>query len=706
MAVQATSSAADDRSGLDAVVRIVARVGGGQEVFLGTGTVVARRHVVTCRHVVVEHDPFGQTLGALRQDLGVGLASGECLAVEATRVEPSLDLAILTMAEAVDVDEPVFVTRITRDTEPRLRAQSFAAYGYRQAHDAPELWDHELSHLALLSSYRRGNDTMAQLQLSGGLPAGTSGGPVLLNREGTFYFLGTVYLGGERSATSRLIMADDVLLFVTETGVAAVRTIDAADLFCRIVPARNRRAAMRTALAVLGLVTVASIATAAIDWTPSILNEVARVEDDMTVEPALPLPQMPSIAVLPFEGLGEKKALRDLSVGTTDSLSAALSKVSELFVISNDAVMLAASKKEAPAHIANGLGVQYALKGSVQQSGERLRISAQLLDMTAGASIWAGTHDGPLDEIFELQDRLIQDIVAALDLELSPAAKAAISRPETTSTTAYRFFVRGMDLLRRNVVGALALAVDSFEAAIELDPGYGRAHAGLVEAYWASADNGRYRNLGLNSAADARIEAGIRLGDALQHPTALAFRVASEMHLMHRRYTKALATAERALALDPNDPDAHIALARTLIFAGRPEQALPHIERAMRLNPRISVTISDAAVQATTSAPAGYLVTLGLARFGTERFRAAASLFERAITQDPNAITAAVPLAAAYGHLGELDHARAALDRLIDNRSAVIGRRPTLAEEQRAWPFKNVIDLTRLVDGLRIAGLT
>ena len=689
------------------VVRVLGNGGSERLVFLGTGMVIGPRHVLTCRHVVLETAPFGQLTNAAYPTLLIELPDDRRISVRSPLIDQARDLALLELVEPIDADIPPFLSNLTQAIESKLRSSSLIAYGYAQSGQDGELWHHHVSNLALLPSYRKDAETMAQLQLSGGLPIGTSGGPVLLHSGSKFYFLGTVYLGGERSATSRLIMADSVAEFLDDHGLLNVQCVDfgktlAPGRLSKLGSSLNRTWAWKIPALTIGIALfVSAYSYFGVDQVPTIeLTELAS-ESKMV----LPLPDEPSVVVLPFHNLSGDQEHEYFARGLVETLSTDLSKIAGLFIVAQAAVSAQGNVPLSIKRAAEELGVRYVLQGSMQRSDQQLRINIKLIDSLNGSQLWAERYDGTIQDVFELQDRVTFGVAEALNVRVSSAERGAVSTGATTSASAYDWFLKGTDRLRDRVPERLAEAANALESAIQIDPGYGNAHAALAETYWESAKNNSFKELGLASPPVARLEAGRRLNSALRHPTALAHRVASDWHLSYRRHSEAVGEAERSLALDPNDPEAHIALARSLIFTGRPEEALPHIEQAMRLNPRFSVIVSDKVVQATTTAPASYLVTLGLANLGLERFETAATLFERALDQNPQIYVAAGPLAATYAHLGRLEEAQNALERLQKGRRLSLGRDAEISDELNAWPYRLSKDITRLQEGLRRAGL-
>ncbi|MEM7022788.1 MAG: tetratricopeptide repeat protein [Pseudomonadota bacterium] len=692
------------------VVRVLAGRSEEPALFLGSGTAIDETHVLTCKHVITQHDPLGRPTSTFRHGLAVACVDGAQVAVRRSLVDENLDLAILELERPVGIGAPTIVSGLARALEPRLKALPLVVVGYAEVGGEAEPWQHEVNHLVLLSSYRTGADTLMQLQLSGGLPVGTSGGPVLVWIGNQWLYLGTVFLGGERAATSRVLMADSVIAFLRGIGLGDLRRIDAA----KVLNADRREASRRRARrlpaplrwATIPMAIIALLGGAYGVWHFWSDNALARVEPASLDKMLLPLPNVPSIAVLPFISLTGDHEGEAFAGAITEALITDLSKVSGLFVIARDAVLAYAGNDTPPNRVAEELGAQYLLEGSIQRGAGKLTVHAQLIDMIGGRQQWGEQYDGLAHDVLTIQDDIALSVVEAVEASMTPTERAALAEGETTSISAFDWFVRGADQLRESWRTSLGEPAEAFKHAVTLDPGYGRAYAALASTYWEGAESGRYKELGVDNLLQARAEAGRWLDLALQNPTSLAHQLSSTMHLMNRRHDEAIADAGYALELSPNDPDSHIALARALIFAGRPAEALPHIERAMRLNPRFTVVVSDTAIQATTSAPTSYLVTLGLALFGMERWESAVSLFERVLVQDPDTWEAAAPLAAAYAHLDQPEEAATALARLVDGQRSMLGRDPSIIDALQAWPYRQPADATRLFDGLRSAGLS
>jgi len=336
--------------------------------------------------------------------------------------------------------------------------------------------------------------------------------------------------------------------------------------------------------------------------------------------------------------------------------------------------------------LAEDLGVRYVLEGSVRRAGDQVRINAQLIDATTGGHLWADRYDGSVADIFALQDKVTEMIVEALALNLTDSEQVEIARDETQNVDAREAFQIGWEDYLRFNPDDNAKAIPYFEKAVELDPGYGRAYAALALVYLRSwAMNWHQQSEIRGTQARTRLY----LRDAAIYPTSLASVAASQFHLYFGRNEDALAAAARALALSPNDPEAHLAMAWALIMTGRAEDGVVSIQTAMRLNPRYTSHYSHA---------------LGVAHFALGQLGEAARVLEQALERNPLAIELVPPLAAAYARLGRRNEARAVLSKWEANATDP-ALAPTLVTN--SIPFLYNVEPKRMrelfVDGVRLA---
>lgn len=411
-------------------------------------------------------------------------------------------------------------------------------------------------------------------------------------------------------------------------------------------------------------------------------NEPATME-----RMAFPIPDKPSIAVLPFTNMSELPEQEFFVDGMTDDLITDISKISGLFVIARNSVFTYKDKPVKVRQVAEELGVHYVMEGSVQRVGKQVRINAQLIDATTGGHVWAERYDGSLDDVFAMRDKITQRIVAALSVTLLDREKFSGDRAETDSVEAYDAFLRGWTHYRLSTPDDSVKAISYFQTAIEKDTDFGRAHAALAATYWRIYDNNWAKSTGI-AYADALEKTELHLEEALKNPTPLAHRTAAKEYFYFRRWDEAMIQAERALALDPNDPSGYEAMGTLLINLGRPAEGLDYIKKAMRLDPQ-----SD------------YLYRLGEAQFHLERYDEAADTLLRATRLNPQDEWNYFLLAATYGHLGREAEARDALSRFNQTYHDPADRqRPFRLTDLDTWIFKEEANRERLRQGLRKAG--
>ncbi len=434
------------------------------------------------------------------------------------------------------------------------------------------------------------------------------------------------------------------------------------------------------------------IAVGAAQW----LKPWAPSEEPASVEAmAFPLPDKPSIAVLPFSNMSDDPNQDYFADGMTEDLITDLSKISGLFVISRNSSFSYKGQNVEVRQVAEDLGIRYVLEGSVRRAGDQVRVNAQLIDATTGGHLWADRYDGTISNIFALQDSVTRQIVDALAVSLTAEEKSKQRRPETADPRAYDAFLRGWEHYQKRTPEQYAKALKYFEKAIELDPDYGRAHAAMAWIYWNSSviRGDWYPVIGLGRE-EVKERTQVSLQKAMQDPTPLAYQVASQVLMWRGRFDEAISEAEKAVSLDRNDADSHAALAEALIRGGRPEEALQNVDQARRLDPN-------------NQAWQTYLH--GLAQFGMDQFDAAASSFERAIELDPETFapdplygwcSPCEPLAASYGHLGHSDDMQRMVETLQRYYSGY-----SIQAARYYWPYKKAADLERLLDGLRKAGV-
>jgi adenylate cyclase len=395
----------------------------------------------------------------------------------------------------------------------------------------------------------------------------------------------------------------------------------------------------------------------------------------------LPLPDKPSIVVLPFVNMSEDPKQEYFSDGLTEDLTSALSKISSLFVIARNSAFTYKGKAVKVQDVSKELGVRYVLEGSVRRADNQVRITAQLIDATTGGHLWSERYDRPLQDIFALQDEVVQKIVTTLKLQLTVQEQGILVRKTTDNLAAYDYYLRGRAHFNRFTQEANAQARQLFEKVLELDPQYAEAYAFLGWTY--------FREWSLQWSEDSQaLEQAFALAQkavALDDSLAQAHVTLGAVYLWKKQYDQAIAEAERAIALDSNFAEAYTWLGETLKFAGRPEEAIGLIEKAMRLNPHY---------------PPFYIFQLGEAYRSTGRYEEAMAAYKKALTRNPNILPAHLGLATIYSELGREEEARAEAAEVLR-----INPKYSLEVWRQRSPYKDPAVLERMLAALRKAGL-
>jgi adenylate cyclase len=378
-----------------------------------------------------------------------------------------------------------------------------------------------------------------------------------------------------------------------------------------------------------------------------------KVEAAAIERMAFPLPDKPSIAVLPFTNMSNDTEQEYFVDGLTEDLITDISKVSGLFVIARNSVFTYKGKAVKVRQVAEELGVRYVVEGSVRRVGNQVRITAQLIDATTGGHLWAERYDGSLQDIFALQDQVTRKIVSALKISLTGDEAAQQAQHSTDNAGAHDAFLQGWAHYRLGSRADLVRSIPYLEEAVRLDPGYADAHAVLATVYWDAIENDWVFDLGIPSfEVEDRVNHHLEV--AITTPNLLAHALQSRIYLSLDFPGKAVREAEIAVALDPNSASAYAALANTLILTNRPQEGLDAIRKAVRLDPHH---------------PPEYLIMLGAAQFGLEQIEAAVTTFERAIRRNPDNEMSLIYLASSYGHLGKLEKAEATIETANDLRA-------------------------------------
>ncbi len=301
---------------------------------------------------------------------------------------------------------------------------------------------------------------------------------------------------------------------------------------------------------------------------------------------ALPLPDKPSIAVLPFTNIGGDARQERLADGITEDLITDLSRYHSLFVIARNSVMTYKGKAVSVQQVGRELGVRFVMEGSIQTNGDRIRVTAQLIDAATDSHVWSDRYDRPLNDIFEVQNEVTQKIAGTLSGmtgTLAAVDAASIRRKPPANLTAYDYYVQGQELHYKETKDDVAKAEGLLKKAIELDPQfarayYGLAHVYLTQAYYGFSDED-------TTVLFERAKGLLLKAIALDPNDALTYSLLALNYFALSDFDRGVAVGDKALDLNPNDPDVLFHVSLNLAYIGRAKEAAEMMDRAFRLNP-------------------------------------------------------------------------------------------------------------------------
>ena len=399
---------------------------------------------------------------------------------------------------------------------------------------------------------------------------------------------------------------------------------------------------------------------------------------------ASPVSEKPSIAILPFANMSGDPEQEYFSDGIAEDIITGLSKNRLFFVISRGTSFNYKGAAVGVSRIAEELGVRYVLEGSVRKAGNRVRITAQLSDASAGHQVWAERYDRELEDIFAVQDEITQNIIGAMAPGIMAAEVQRAQRKDASHLDAWDLIMRAHWHIRRFTKDDTVEARGLLNKALELDSSSATALCDLAFANhfeavfgWSDDPAGSFALVG--EAARKAVAADDH--DAFAH-TAFAI-----FELFSNRHDDAVRRLHRAIDLDPNSPFPPGYLGVTYAFGGDRDAALPNLEEAIRLSPRDPLRVI-------------WHIAMGWASLAAERYEEAGEFAKQAIEYNPEFADNYSVLAASYGQLGQRDESRAALDQLLRRLPGL-----TASDARLTRPFKREIDKDRFLEGLVKAGL-
>ena len=412
------------------------------------------------------------------------------------------------------------------------------------------------------------------------------------------------------------------------------------------------------------------------------IEQRKRVEPASVEKMAYPLPDKPSVAVLPFDNLSGNPEDESIADGISDSLITALSKTPKMFVISRNSAFTYKGKPVKVRQVSEEMGVRYVLEGSLQKSNDQLRINVKLIDAIAGNHLWAEKFDRNMQDIFTLQDDITMKIITALQVNLSQGEQANIIAKGTKNLEAYLKVLQGLQHWERVNREGDAMAQKLAKEAISLDPSYPAAY------YLLSRTQFREVLLGTTKSPEMSLELSIenaKKAISLDDSFADAQAHLGWLYTMIRQHDRGIVAAERALALNPNSANTYAYLGTTLNYAGKHEQAIEMFKKSIRLSPIPSVN---------------YLFSLCVACRDNGLYEEGISAAKKAVELETDSLYAHTCLASCYALLGQNDKAKieAAEVMRIDPKFSV-------ANIKRQAPYRDQADTELLIRSLRMAGL-
>jgi TolB-like protein len=395
-----------------------------------------------------------------------------------------------------------------------------------------------------------------------------------------------------------------------------------------------------------------------------------------------PLPDKPSIAVLPFDNMTGDTSQDYLSDGFSENIISALSGISNLFVIARNSTFTYKDKPVKVQQVSEDLGVRYVLEGSIQKSGSRYRFTAQLIDAIKGNHLWSEKYDRELNDLFMVQDEITKEIIAALNVELTQGEQARTLAKGTDNLEAYLKVMQAREHIYQHNIESNASAQQLAQEALALDPNYPAASRilGVTHMHDIMLGTSKSPKQSMGKAIKL-VKQAIELDDL----NGYSHVVLGFMLVLVRQYDKAVVEAELGVSLDPNVADIYGWLGMVYRYVGRWEDAVVAYEKAIRLNP---------------IPPNFYLHGLGLSYAWTERYEEAIAVFEKATQDHPDAFYLRLIAAAVYSLAGRDEEAQAEAAEVLR-----INPKFSLKKWEKSLRYKDQEDQEQFISALSKAGL-
>jgi adenylate cyclase len=451
-------------------------------------------------------------------------------------------------------------------------------------------------------------------------------------------------------------------------------------------PSESRRTLLPSRFRWLALITLIVVAlgiTTFTIWKTYLRPDPGSVasKDKM----AFPLPDVPSIAVMPFLNMSEDPKYEFLCDGMTDEIITALSKVPRLFVISRQSTFFYKGEPVRIKQVSEELGVQYVLEGGVQRSGDRVRITVQLIDALTGRHLWAERYERYLKDLFALEDEIIMKILTGIRVKLTEGEISSVYSKYFNGKQGFDCYLKLMEAAKygdRRSIEDINIARRLIEEAISMCPENPVGYAQLSGVYLTDYMRGHTKS------PRTTLEKGYELAKkaiAMDDSIPIARNMLCQFYIFKREYDQAIAEGERAIALYPGASNSYFAYASALLYACRPDEAIPMFQKAIRLNPNASAIT---------------FAYFGMALADAGQFKEAVSTLKRSIQRAPDYIAAHIGLVIAYSSMGREDEARAEAAEVLR-----IDPKFSLDYFAKTVPLKDQSQIDKGIDILRKAGL-
>lgn len=397
----------------------------------------------------------------------------------------------------------------------------------------------------------------------------------------------------------------------------------------------------------------------------------------------LPLPDKPSLAVLPFQNLSGDPGQEYFADGITEDIITALSRINWFFVIARNSTFTYKDRRVDVQQVGRELGVRYVLEGSVRKAGNRIRITALLVDGETRKHIWAEKYDRELEDVFDVQDEITENIAGALEPQLAVAEGVRARRKSSRNLDAWDLVIQAMAKIGEFSESGSREALDLLDRAVEIDPTYAKAHS---QKAWTTAWR---TNQGWEDAASAIPAATDAANRALRIDPDDPWAYIALLFVAANKHDGPgmLSAASKAIELNPNFALAYSFLGAAHALTGNGAQSFELIEKARRLSPRDTFRIE-------------FDVHTCMAYFQIGDYQNAALFAAKALEPKPDHLYPHFMLAASYAHLGSLEEAQAEISKITE---LLPGCSLTLAGERCVYATEN--ERARFVDGLRKAGM-